>query len=284
MRRFLRLIILGVYALPAVFLWLLRVRFITLTSPDRIGHLCIEPDCFVKEGLLGLRPKFHAVFLIPKGRAANRVLLEYWSRHISIITSGFWCCVLTPFARIPAASYSMVPYAVAINETASSARLLAMWGNREPLLAISEEERKKGRRALRDLGLPEDAWYVCVHSRDGGYSPRDEHLHSYRNSDIENYRLAIQAIVANGGWCVRVGEASTKPLGPMKGLIDYAHSPLKSEWLDVFLCGNCLFFLGNSSGLFLLSGVFGVPSALANLIPVSSCLSVGPRDIGIPKI
>jgi len=70
----------------------------------------------------------------------------------------------------------------------------------------------------------------------------------------------------------------------MKGVIDYAHSGRKSEWMDVFLCAHCRFFLGNSSGLYLLSSLFGVPSALANLIPVSSSLSVIPVDIGTPKV
>lgn len=284
MPRFLRVLVLGIYALPAALLWLLRVRILVLTCPDRIGHLCIEPDCYIKEGQLGLRPKFFGIFLVPKAVAANKTLLALWAKQLTIVTSSFWCRALLPFARFPFSSYPTAKYAVAIDDTALCVSIEAKWKGRPPLLALPPDLSSKGWQALQELGLPADAWYVCVHSREGGYSPRDEHLHSCRNSEIESYRLAMQAIVERGGWCVRVGEANSKPLSPMKGVIDYAHSPLKSDWMDVFLCANCLFFLGNSSGLQLLSSVFGVPSALANVIPISCSLPIMPDDIGIPKI
>ena len=280
----LRSIVLGIYVLPAALFWLLRIRILTLTHPDRIGHLCIEPDCYIKEGLLGLRHRFFGIFLIPKAVAANRVLLALWAKKLTILTSSFWCRILLPFARLPFSSYPIAKYAVAINDTALCATIEAKWKGRRPLLTLPRDLSSKGWEALRELGLPPGAWYVCVHSREGGYSPGDENLHSFRNSEIESYRLAMQAIVDRGGWCMRVGEASTKPLAATKGVFDYAHSSLKSEWMDLFLCANCLFFLGNSSGLHLLSSVFGVPSALANLIPVSSSLPVMPGDIGIPKV
>jgi putative glycosyltransferase (TIGR04372 family) len=70
----------------------------------------------------------------------------------------------------------------------------------------------------------------------------------------------------------------------MPGVIDYANSKAKSDWMDVFLCANCKFFLGNSSGLCFLAAIFGVHSALANMIPVSGALPVGRGDVGIPKL
>lgn len=284
MPRFLRMLVLGIYALPAALLWLLRVRILVLTCPDRIGHLCIEPDCYIKEGQLGLRPKFFGIFLVPKAVAANKTLLALWAKKLTVVTSNFWCRALLPFARLPFSSYPTAKYAVAIDDTALCVSIETKWKGKPPLLALPPDLSTKGREALRKLGLPVGVWYVCVHSREGSYSPRDEHLHSFRNSEIESYRLAMQTIVERGGWCVRVGEANSKPLSPMKGVIDYAHSPLKSDWMDVFLCANCLFFVGNSSGLQLLSSVFGVPSALANLIPISCSLPIIPGDVGIPKI
>lgn len=283
--RTLRRIALGlIYVVPALILFLSRMRIIVLTSPGRIGHLCLEPDCYIKEGLLGLRRRQFGIFLVPESVVANKVVLRLWAEKLTIITSGFWCRLLSPLARFPLLSFSLAPYAVAINETALCAAIYAKWRDRPPLLKLPPDLSEKGWRALEKLGLPPGAWYVCVHSREGGYSPGDEHLHSYRNSDIADYRLAIEAIVARGGWCVRVGESTSKPLSPIKGVIDYAHSDLKSDWMDVFLCANCLFFLGNSSGLYLLSSIFGVPSALANLMPISNSLPIVPGDIGIPKI
>lgn len=272
------------YSLPAALCYVLRVRFLTLTHPERIGHLCIEPDCYIKEGLLGLRQKFLGVFLVPEGRAANKALLSLWSEKTAIVTSRLWCRALLPFTRFPFLSYPIHRYAIAIDDTALCATIQTKWKGRPALLSIPPEMHDRAREAVEKLGLPAGAWYVCVHSREGGYSPSDEHLHAYRNSDIDSYRLAMREIVERGGWCVRVGDPTSKPISPMKGVIDCAHSALRCDWLDVYLCANCMFFLGNSSGLHLLSSVFGIPCALANLIPVASSLPAFPIDVGIPKI
>jgi putative glycosyltransferase (TIGR04372 family) len=54
--------------------------------------------------------------------------------------------------------------------------------------------------------------------------------------------------------------------------------------MDVFLCAHCRFFVGNTSGLSLVSTIFGVSSVLANLTPFSAALPLGGSDIGIPKL
>ena len=75
-----------------------------------------------------------------------------------------------------------------------------------------------------------------------------------------------------------------KKILPMRNVVDYAHHPLRVDWMDMFLCARCRFFLGNSSGPYLMASVLGVPVALANQIPVSVVLPFGNKDIGIPKL
>jgi putative glycosyltransferase (TIGR04372 family) len=99
---------------------------------------------------------------------------------------------------------------------------------------------------------------------------------------VENLLPAMQEIVVRGGWCIRMGDASTKPLAPMAGVVDYAHHPERSAELDVFLCASCRFFLGNTSGLFLVSSIFGVPTALTNQTPFATT-GFRPGDLSIPK-
>ncbi len=282
-RALLRFVGKAIFAVPAILFFFLNVRFVKLTHPERIGHLCIEPDCFIKEGLLGLRPEFNAIFLIPENRVANKQLLKIWGQKLFIISSPQSCFFLRPLGLFPAINYSVEQYAVAINKTAACSGILAQWAPRAPVLPAPLDLKNDGWAALKRLGVPEGVWFVCVHSREGGYSPADEHLHRYRNSEIENYGLAIDEIISRGGWCIRMGDGSSKPMKNKKGFVDYAHTSERSDSMDVFLCANCLFFLGNSSGLHLLSTIFGVPSALANLIPVSSCYPASPHDIGIPK-
>jgi hypothetical protein len=184
----------------AVLLRLLRVRLVALSHPERIGHLCLEPDCFIKEGLLGLRPAFRAVVLMPRDRVANQVLVDIWRRHLTVVTSPLLCRFLALLWRFPLVRYPIDRYDVAIDETAACYDIYARWGTRAPVLSTAEApDPERGRRVLAELGVPRDAWFVCVLARDGGYSPGDEHLHSFRNGDIDGYAAASEAITAKGG-------------------------------------------------------------------------------------
>ena len=72
-------------------------------------------------------------------------------------------------------------------------------------------------------------------------------------------------------------------LPPLDRVVDYANHPLRSPEMGVFLCASCRFFVGNTSGLFIVSSVFGVPSALANIAPFAA-MGFSPDDICIPKL
>jgi putative glycosyltransferase (TIGR04372 family) len=205
---------------------------------------------------------------------------------LTVVESPFWCRILEKFNRFRFLHYreAIERYFTAMNETAAYNSIYSEWSGRPPLLKLDGSDSHRGEAALREFGLPAGARFICFHSRDGGYSPGDEHLHSYRNSPIESYLPAAAAMRAQGLYCIRMGDPTMPRMPPTVGCIDYAHSSLKSDWLDVFLCARCEFFLGNTSGLYLMSTAFGRPSALANLVPMSMALSGGARELGIPKL
>lgn len=261
-------------------LHLAGVRFLAVAT-QHLGHLACEPDCYVKEGLLGMRPRHCALVLVNSGEVANRHLLDYWRPHLRFVDSPLVAHLLTPLAWSTRLQHDVRPYITAINETARYATIQRAWADRGPLLSLSPEDRERGEAALRAMGLPAGAWFVCVHCRE---AVADDDAHDYRNAEIENYSPAMKAIVKRGGWCIRMGEANTKPLPPMEHVVDYANLSIRSEWLDVFLAASCRFFLGGSSGLYNAASVFGVPSAVANQAPVGVVLPYGRRDVGIPKL
>jgi putative glycosyltransferase (TIGR04372 family) len=94
----------------------------------------------------------------------------------------------------------------------------------------------------------------------------------------------MEAIVERGGWCIRVGDPTMAPLPKVDGVVDYCKHELLSDWLDVFLCARCRFFLGSGSGLQMVASIFGVPVAAANIAPMSSILGLRPGDLGIAKL
>ena len=156
------------------------------------------------------------------------------------------------------------------------------WGQRHPILTISNDDEEWGEDLLKSLGLKEGQWYVCIHARDPYYSKIDEKIQSYRNSNIENLRLSVQEIRAKGGMAIRVGTRS-REIPVIDGLIDYPNGSHKSDRADIYLIARAKFILGNTSGIALLGSVFGTPCALANMIPMS-VMGIGVNDISIPKL
>lgn len=260
------------------------VRFINVLP--LMGHLALEPDTYLKEGILGRRPNFFSIMLMERNRISNPHLLTYIRQYITVFTNPFICVMLVPFSRMKSLRYDDVAKYVAfhtmIDSHAPACAIHREWGARPPLWRLRTEDRERGLENLSLLGLPAGAWYVCIHARTSGY---DNHLpQAYRNVDIKTYYLAMNTIVRRGGWCIRMGDPSQPPLPPMEGVVDYCHSRVRSDWMDVFLCATCRFFLGSGSGLGQVPAMFGRPFIMANTAPFFHVIGLTPQNIGIPKL
>lgn len=250
---------------------------------ERIGHLALEPDCLLKEQALGFIPKHRWFILAPPGRVANEHMLTYWRPLIRVYEGKLACFILESMSRFGLMRHDISRYILAVNKAQTAFRIYTLWQHRPPLLTLTPADEEWGLLALRKLGVPDDAWFVCVHVREAGFSPIDETLHAHRNGSIEATLPAMQEIVRRGGWVIRIGDATMKPLPPMLHVIDYAHHATKCARLDIILCAKARFILGSTSGITLVGTVFGVPCALANVIPLST-LWLSARDISIPKL
>jgi putative glycosyltransferase (TIGR04372 family) len=179
--------------------------------------------------------------------------------------------------------YDTGHYVLGLDRTQDIYRLNARWSGRPPVLSLTKEDERWGGDMLAALGLPSGAWFACVHVRESGFSPDDEATHAHRNGTAAAVIPAMEEVVRRGGWCLRMGDATTGALPVLPGVVDYAHHALRSARLDVVLCAKARLFLGNSSGLALVSSVFGRPSMLANMVPLSA-LGALPEDLAIPKL
>jgi putative glycosyltransferase (TIGR04372 family) len=127
-------------------------------------------------------------------------------------------------------------------------------------------------------------WFVCVHVREAGFLHESATSgHRHLNADSETYLPAIRSLLERGGWVIRMGDPTMKPLPELERVVDYAHRPEKSAWMDVFLAASCRFWLGTNSGLFMLASSFGVPAALTNVAP-ATFRPWSYRDLFIPKL
>jgi putative glycosyltransferase (TIGR04372 family) len=272
----------------ALILHLLGYRRLGVHS-EHIGHLAADLDTFMKEKELGLLPRRRWFALGPGLRIANQHILAnahlfaYWRCHIPTVTAPLACAILDLMTRRGLARYDLSHYIAAIFGTQQIYRINRLWGDRPPILKLSEEDENFAAAALPELGIASGRWFVCVHAREGGFLPGNELVQSHRNANIFATIPALNEIVRRGGLCVRMGDPSMTPLPSIEGVIDYANHPCKSARLDIILCAKARFFLGCTSGLSFVSVAFGVPVAHANMTPMST-LGVRHCDISIPKL
>tara|TARA_Y100000588_G_scaffold395323_2_gene523404 strand:- start:10523 stop:11902 length:1380 start_codon:yes stop_codon:yes gene_type:complete len=265
----------------------LDLRFVSpqcLGTMGILGHLIN----YIKAGLLGWRPPGKLVMLVSDDtQIANPCFLDYWRQYLTLITDPETIDTLSPMASHLEEPLS---WGFSCNGQAlfypTAANLVAnQWDieNRPPLMTLSTSDYKRGWKCLEDLGVPRDAWFVCLHVRDGGFYGEGDNRESYRNADIESYVMAIETIVAHGGWVIRMGDPNMKPLSPMDQVIDYAHSDVHTDWMDVFLAAQCRFFIGTSSGLAALPIAFGVLCVHTNYLPWVGMHFSG-KDLFIPRM
>ena len=263
-----------------------------LVLPDdwvrNIGHIGTI-DAVLKLNHLGWRSWQRVLVLAPPKGVANRHYLSYLDGHVTVVTDPALCESLAPRAATFGfrVSHSLYPPGSDLRYFFEARGLIQQqWEaeGRPPLLALSDADRGRGRAALEELGVPRGAWFVCLHVRESGFHESDGGLHqAHRNADVRDYLPAIRLIAEQGGWVVRVGDTSMTPLPETDHVIDYARSAAKSEWMDVFLCGECRLFIGLASGLSQVAASFGAPCLyvnwISNVLPPFSA-----RDLYIPKL
>ena len=75
-----------------------------------------------------------------------------------------------------------------------------------------------------------------------------------------------------------------KKLPKLKNVIDYAHHPEKTKFMDVFFGATSKFCIGTSSGYCIIPMSFGVPLFLTNMLPTEAIFSLDKKDMYLPKI
>ena len=149
---------------------------------------------------------------------------------------------------------------------------------------FTNNDTKKGKVILKNMGVPLDAWYVVLHVRQG----KGNELY---NADPLTYIPAIKEIISRGGYVFRMGDAKRfqniqykmEPLPKIKGLIDYPFTKQKSEFMDIFLAATCRFCIGTTSGFWPVPRFFNKPVLMTNLIPAINYYMLNGNELVLPK-
>ncbi len=249
---------------------------------NRIGHLAGNSDFELRlRQLRSADPKRIDVFI--SGPPANRQILEMLKRHLRIYEGKLLIRIY--FMLEPVLEKTRFFEADTWNEY----DCLREIATTRATLSFTDAEEARGRQALRDMGIEDGAWFVCVHSRDSIYLQQTNHTgdwgyHDYRDCSILNYLPAMREITKRGGYVLRMGSHVSEALGDTGDprIIDYA-CRFRSDFMDIFASAKCRFFLGSTAGLFNVAWVFNVPIAHANMTPLS-VLPFRKEDLFIPKL
>jgi len=146
---------------------------------------------------------------------------------------------------------------------------------------LSARTNQLGNDALKNIGVPEGAWFACVHVREGGFW--GDHT-SPRNANIHFYVPMLKEIVSAGGHVVRMGDATMTPLPDLRNVHDYAVGPFKSSATDAYLIRHCRFFIGMQSGLQDAALLYERPCLIVNMYDPDFALPFPVNHRGMFKI
>jgi putative glycosyltransferase (TIGR04372 family) len=234
--------------------------------------------------------KGEPIVLVNPARVANTAFLSLFDRRARLLQLDSnvphdIARELSSLQRYYGMSFNAfeMPDGTVVQWSEAAANAIRQWDNegRQPPLRVEFDRRYASseaslaplEEASRSWGMTTDDWYVCLHLRDGSFYGEAKGLgQSHRNSDIENYRAAIEYITGLGGWVIKLGAKDSPKLPPMPRVIDYARSSYKSGLMDLFLIRGARSFIGTTSGLTNVPISFGIPAALVNCISTDAQL------------
>lgn len=296
--RALRFLLSSLFAIPVViFIRLIRffkvVRFLNVDF-GRIGG-AYQLDWYLSEKKSGLNnKKYFDIFIVTSAtNHINSQWLKMWSRVIPHLYKAayFWNSVMRINRIIPGYERHLIDDDLVYMRKRDQKlfgnqfiekkqkvddKLKIVLMNNKSNICFTREEDDKGSKLLKEIGIHGDRGYICFHARDSMYlkSVNDNYdfdYHNYRDSDINNYLLATQEMASRGIYSIRMGAIVEKEIScPSNLVVDYASSKYRSDFNDVYISGNCKFFLCSDTGISIVPEVFRLPVVHVNFTNITN--------------
>jgi putative glycosyltransferase (TIGR04372 family) len=213
--------------------------------------LALEPEIFLAEREIikatNESPKrvISVCSLGPVAKQSNKYLASKWKQELLVFPSWFVSSLhsvgsVFPVLKLNEPKLSITGSMNGLDKTA-------------PHVSFKAKEMEEGRKRLIEIGINPDKPYVCLIVRDGGHykSKGETESQGYElfNFDIDTFIPAVQHLVDEGFQVIRMGSGFEKPISEsVYGLIDYARSKFRSEFMDVYIAATCEFAVSTQTG------------------------------------
>ena len=239
------------------------VRWQKMVS-GRIGHFAtnIELYCCERDSGINIPKQRYIDLFYTDKEVCNNQLKTMWKREITIVPYLF--------GRILSKSEKLIFYLESIFpiikshiigiKTSEDRDIYNLLEKFTKHLEFTPYEENIGRQQLKDAGIPANAKFVCLISRDdaylnslsGGY---DWSHHDFRNADIQTFVMAAEELAEMGYYVFRMGSVVNEPIRTEHPrVIDYATSAMRNDFMDIYLGAKCYFCISVSTDLMYESG------------------------------
>ena len=262
--RKLKTFIIEIISLPIYFLALFILIIIYLLQPyylirfgnlssSRLGHLAADTELYFceKEAKINI-PKQKYLDLFFCRKASNNYLAKMWKRELIVLPSF----LLKPIFSLNKfiSSFLSIAEKHIISTTWLDRDVHNLIDTQKPHLRFTNDEINKGENFLKKFGLSKTSKFVCLIVRDNAYLKHLEpgknwDYHNHRNSDVNNFMDAAEALAAKGFHVFRMGSKVEKKFESKNNrIVDYANLKERSDFLDIFLGAHCNFCITTSCG------------------------------------
>ena len=250
------------------------IRFGEIWS-SRIGHMAGNMECYLCEKEAGLSKGFD--IWIHRGEPTSKQLAKMLGRVIHIGPTWFFHVVMVINGLFEGSEKHV------ITTSQLDRDINNLYAKQKPHLSFTKQEEEQGREGLKKLGIPEGAKWVCLIVRDSAYLPQLGY-HSYRDSEIDTYELAVRALADRGYYVVRMGVKVKKPLKvDHPKVIDFATNGTHSDFMSIYLGAHCEFAVSNGTGIDAIPAIFRRPICFVNYAPLEYLNTWIPNSLAIFK-
>tara|TARA_B100002019_G_C21250745_1_gene591000 strand:- start:66 stop:1277 length:1212 start_codon:yes stop_codon:yes gene_type:complete len=233
---------------------------------DRIGHFTLDTELYLLEKK-NKKIKSIDLFYLGRKKVCNKTLEKLWREKLIVLPRFF----LRPLC-LQIRFFKFLNFLRCGQTLCNQRDVLNLLDKFPSSLKLNNKDLIYGENEGLKIGLPIKAKFVCLIVRDSSYLEKlysqKMNIHDYRNSDINDFVSACEALTELGYYVIRMGAVVSKPIDTKnKMIIDYAFNNLRSDFMDIYLASQCEFCVTTGTGFDGITLMFRKPNIYVNIAP-----------------